>query len=70
MYTDELDEGENKYVFESLKEIKIKLFKNDNLCRYFVQYKDLYYKNLNATKDGLTDLGKIKEEIVSKFKNS
>ncbi|MCL6429076.1 Chromosome partition protein Smc [Spiroplasma sp. JKS002669] len=70
MYTDELDEGEKKYVLESLKEIKIKLFKNDNLCRYFVQYKDLYYKNLNVTKDGLTDLGRIKEAIVSKFKNS
>ncbi len=69
VYTDELDDDEKDYVLNALEELDIGPLKNNNLCRYFIQYKDLYYKNLNVSKNGLTDLGKIKEKIVLNFKN-
>jgi|GEM_PF-1302287 len=68
IYTDELDNDEKEYILERLKKINIKSF-NNNFSRYFAQYKGLYYKNLDVTENGLTDLGKIKEEMVLKFKN-
>lgn len=69
VYTDELDDDEKNYILDALETIGIKSFKNYVFSRYFAQYKDLYYRDLNITKNGLTDLGKIKEKIVLNFKN-
>ncbi|MBE4704433.1 AAA family ATPase [Spiroplasma platyhelix] len=69
IYQAELDEDEKKVVLEHLHKINIKKFNDSKFYRYFIKYKDLYYKDLNINYKGLTDLAKIKEAIVLKFED-